>query len=75
MKNMKLFDWLSDVDNQAALCILSTFLKYIWEARIAKNVVMKYKMMAEIEAKLAILRKRRHNAAAIKIEEMIEMWL
>ena len=63
---------LPDVDNLAALCLLSTGLKYIWEARLAKKVVMKYKMRAEIEAKVSILRSR-HNAAAIKIEEMIEM--
>ena len=29
-------------------------------------------MRAEIEAKVAILRKSRHNAAAVKIEEMID---
>ena len=62
---------LPEDDNLAALCILSTGLKYIWEARLAKKVVMKHKMRAEIEAKVAILRKSRHNTAAIIISEMM----
>jgi hypothetical protein len=49
---------LTYVDILAALCILSTGLKYIWEARFAKKVVMKYNMMA-------ILRTSRHNSAHI----------
>ena len=58
---------LPDVDNLAALCILSTGLKYIWEARLAKKVVMKYKMRAEIEARVTILRNSRFSSAAITI--------
>ena len=57
----------------AALCTLTTGLKYIWEARLAKKVVMKYKMRAEIEAKVTILRKTRFLSAALKIDEMIQM--
>ena len=69
-------DWglvLPDEENLAALCTLTTGLKYIWEARLAKKVVMKYKMRAEIEAKVTILRKTRFLSAALKIDEMIQM--
>ena len=64
---------LPEEDTLAALCTLTTGLKYIWEARLAKKVVMKYKMRAEIEARVTILRKSRFNAAARKIDEMIQM--
>jgi hypothetical protein len=40
---------------------------------MAKKVVMKFRMRAEIEARVTILRKSRFNAAAIKIDEMIQM--
>ena len=37
------------------------------EARLAKMVVIKYKMRAEIEARVTILRNSRFNSAAITI--------
>ena len=43
------------------------------EARLAKMVVIKYKMRAEIEARVTILRKSRFNSAAKQIDEMIQM--
>jgi hypothetical protein len=41
--------------------------------KLAKKVVMKYKMRADIEAKVTILRKTRFISAALKIDEMIKM--
>ena len=64
---------LPDEENLAALCTLSTGLKYIWEARLAKKVVIKHKMRAEIEAKVTIMRKTRFLSAALKIEEMMQL--
>ena len=64
---------LTDEENMAALYILITGLKYIWEMRSAKKVVLKYKMRAEIEAMVSILRKTRHQNTATRIEELIRM--
>ena len=64
---------LTDEENLAALYILATGLKYIWEMRLAKNAVLKYKMRAEIEAMVSILRKTRHQDTAIRIEEWIRI--
>ena len=69
-------DWgvvLPDEENLAALYTLSTGLKYIWEARLAKKVVMMQKMRAEIEAKVTILEKSSFLPAALKIEEIIQI--
>ena len=64
---------LSDVDQLAAVCLLSTGLKYIWEARAEKKPIILYKMRAEIEAKISILRRTRHENSAIKMLEMINV--
>ena len=62
---------LSDVDELASVCLLSTGLKYIWETRAEKKPIILYKMRAEIEAKISILRRTRHENSAIKMLEMI----
>ena len=62
---------LSDVDQLASVCLLSTGLKYIWETRAEKKPIILYKMRAEIEAKISILRRTRHENSAIKMLEMI----
>ena len=64
---------LSEEDNLAAVCILSTGLKYIWETRVAKKVVMKYKMRAEVEARVSILRRTRFQLGASKIAGLLDM--
>ena len=61
----------SDVDQLASVCLLSTGLKYIWETRAEKKPITLYKMRAEIEAKISILRRTRHGNSAIKMLEMI----
>ena len=63
---------LAEEEILAVQCILITGLKYIWEARLAKKVVIKHKMRAEIEAKVTIMRKTRFLSAALKIEEMMQ---
>ena len=45
---------LPEEENLVVQSILITGMKYIWEA---KNVVIKYRMRAEIETKVLILRK------------------
>ena len=62
---------LSDVDQLATVCFLSTGLKYIWEARVERKAAVIYKMRAEIEAKISILRKTRYSASGSKMLEMI----
>ena len=62
---------LEEVDQLATLCLISTGLNYIWQARAEKKVLTQYKMRAELEAMITILRKTRYNASADKILEMI----
>ena len=64
---------LTDEENMAALYILITGLKYIWEMRLTKKVVLKYKMRADLEAMVSILRKIRHQNTATRIEEFIRV--
>ena len=45
----------------ATVCMLATGWKYIWEARVDKKQVTLFKMRAELEAIITILRKSRHR--------------
>ena len=58
-------------ESLAIQCILVTGLKYIWETRLAKKVVTKFRMRAEIEAKVSILRRSRHQSSANLMVELI----
>ena len=62
---------LDETDQLAILCIISTALKYIWQARADKKVVSQQKMRAEVEAMVSILRKTRFGASADRILEII----
>ena len=62
---------LSEIEELAVICTLATGLKYIWEARTSKKVVETYKMRAEIEAKISILRRSRYSEAGGIIETML----
>ena len=62
---------LPDDENLAVQTILITGLKYIWETRLAKKVVTKFRMRAEIEARVSILRRTRFVDSAIVIAELI----
>ena len=62
---------LEDADQLATVCVLATGLMYIWTTRTKKKVITLYKMRAEIEAKITILRKTRYWASGLKMLEMI----
>ena len=64
---------LPEEENLAVQCILTTGLKYIWEARLAKKVVTMFRMRAEIEARVSILRKTRFNSSAQLVAELINI--
>ena len=64
-------DGLDEVDLLAAVCLLSVGLKYIWETRIEKKAIYLYKMRAEIEARISVLRKSRYIESGKKMLEMI----
>ena len=51
--------------------MLATGWLYIWEARVSKKQVLRYKMRAELEAMISILRKSRHSRAGEKMLEMM----
>jgi hypothetical protein len=48
-------------------------MKYIWEARLAKKVVTMFRMRAEIEARVSILRKTRFSSSAQLVAELITL--
>ena len=52
---------LNETEELAVVTILAIGLKYIWEARTCKKPAHAYKMRAEMEAKIAILRKTRYS--------------
>ena len=62
---------LEESDKLATLCLISTSLKYIWQARADKKTVTQYKMRAEVEAVISILRKTRYSASADRLLEII----
>ena len=62
---------LDDNGRLATLSILSTGFQYIWQARDDKKVVSQFRMRAEIEASISILRKTRFTASADKMLELI----
>ena len=62
---------LAEADQLATICVISTGLNYIWQARVDKKVVTQYKMRAEIEAMITILRKTRYYASADRVLELI----
>ena len=52
--------------------MLATGWLYIWEARVNKKQVLRYKMRAELEAMNSILRKSRHSSAGERMLELID---
>ena len=73
--NLKLYAKTSDanMEETLAVCVmLSVGLKYIWESRVGKKVVVVFKMRAEIEAVVSILRRSRHKNTNIIIEECLQ---
>jgi hypothetical protein len=62
---------LDETDQLATLSILATGFMYIWQARSDKKVVAQYRMRAEIEAIISILRKTRFSTSADRMSELI----
>jgi hypothetical protein len=62
---------LDETDQLATLSILATGFMYIWQARSDKKVVAQYRMRAEIEAIISILRKTRFSTSADRMLELI----
>ena len=65
---------LTAEENLAVQCILVTGMKYIWETRILRKVLHLFRMRAEIEAKISILRKTTFSNSAILMENLISVW-
>ena len=59
-------------DELAAVCVLATGLKLIWEARVTKKQISLYMVRAELEAKISLLRHTRFNEAGTKIQHMLD---
>ena len=62
---------LGEEDQLAVTCLLATGMKYIWETRAEKKTLVLYKMKAEIEARISILRRTRYWKSGDKMLEMI----
>ena len=62
---------LSEKEELATVCLLATGWLYIWEARINKKQICLYRMRAEVEAMVTILRKSRHKGVGDTMLEMM----
>ena len=62
---------LGDGDQLAVVCLLATGLVYILKTRVQKKAIHLYKMRAEVEAKISILRKSRYWASGNKMLDMM----
>ena len=62
---------LPDEESLAACVMIATGLHYIWESRVSKKVVTLFKMRAEIEARVSVLRRSRHNQSGLLIERCL----
>ena len=56
----------------AAVYLLASGMKYIWESRKMKKKITLHQMRSEVEAIISILRKTRHGNAALRMMEMLE---
>ena len=68
---LELDNSLSEKEELATICMLSTGLKFIWETRLLKKQVSTFQMRAELEAKISILRKSRHRDSAELMDGML----
>ena len=62
---------VSEQEEQAVVCTLGTGLMHIWQARLEKKQVYLYKMRAELEAMVSVLRKSRHKNVGEIIASML----
>ena len=62
---------LEQHEQLAAVCLLATGLKYLWSTRVEKKSVILFKMRADIESKISVLRRTRHREAGELMFEMI----
>ena len=69
---LKLQTTLSQEDELAAVCMLATGLKHIWEARVSKKQITPFQVRAELEAKISLLRRTRYVGAGSKMQELLE---
>ena len=60
-------------DELAALYMVATGLKHIWEARQSKKQTTLFQVRAELEAKISLLRRTRYPEPGQKIQEMLEL--
>ena len=70
---LELEEDLEDVEILATVYILATGLKYIWSVRVEKKQVVLFKMRAEIEAKISIIRKTRYSEAGDLMAQMLNI--
>ena len=68
---LELGQGLDEVDLLASVYLLTVGLKYIWDSRVEKKAIYLYKMRAEIEARISILRRTRYMESGNKMLEMI----
>ena len=61
----------SDDQELAVVSLLACGFKYIWETRVEKKRPQTYRMRAEAEARVSILRKTRYAESGNKILEML----
>ena len=69
-------EMVEEVDSNselAAISILATGLKYIWEAMIKKKRVLTHEVRAEMEALVSLLRRSRFREAGKRVYDALLM--
>ena len=62
---------ISPDEEQAAVYMLATGLKFIWESRVAKKTISPYIVRAELEAEISLLRRSRLVNTCTIIQQML----
>ena len=68
---MRLGENLSREKELAVVSLIAIGLKFIWETRLEKKKVLLYKMRAELEARISLIRRTKFSSVGLLMEEML----
>ena len=68
---LRLGENLSREKELAVVSLIAFGLKFIWETRLEKKKVLLYKMRAELEARISLIRRPKFSSEGLLMEEML----
>ena len=68
---LRLGENLSREKELAVVSLIAIGLKFIWETRLEKKKVLLYKMRAELEARISLIRRTKFSSVGLLMEEML----